>query len=238
MICDECNTKNGKSDKFCRNCGKSLGEVKEEVKTTNFEGILKTALGNIKGVFMNPIDTAKEFIKEENYFTSLIYLSVNVLFLALFVLVLVKAFSGLLAGYISLDYFGGFYEPLELPYFRMFLISIMTGLITYALLAGFAYFFSTLLFKGKTSFKKMCAWLGINSVFYTVLLILVAVSMFISVKLGILVYLIGEILYTYNMFRTFEFSTDTNVNKLGYVLVPTILFTILIVVFVLPKLFF
>ena len=234
MICNECNTKNGKNDKFCRNCGKSL----EDVSVGTAESILKTFLEHVKGVFLKPVDTAKNFIKEENYFTSLIYMSVNVLVLSLIVLILAKSYTGMFAEIFNVGFYDSFYTNIELPYFRIFLISIMTGLITYALLAGFSYLISAYLFKSKTSFKKMCAWLGFNSVFYTVVLVVVVVSTLISVKFGLILYLVGELLYTYNMIKTFEFSTDTDANKLGYVLVPAILLTLLVVVIVLPKVLF
>ena len=234
MICNECKAKNGKNDKFCRNCGKSL----ESTSQLEVESLLKNAKEHLKGIFVKPIDTAKNFIKEENYFTSLIYLSVNVLLLSLMVLILAKSIPSLFMNAFGSSIYNGFYTEIELPYFRIFLISIMTGLITYASLAGFAYLISAYLFKSKTSFKKMCTWLGINSVLYTALLVIVAICSLVSLKFSLIVYLIGEILYTYNMFKTFEFSTDTNANKLGYLLVPTIILTLLVVVVILPNILF
>ena len=234
MICNECNTKNGKNDKFCRNCGKSL----EGVPVSSAESMLRTFLEHAKGMFIKPVDTARQFIKEENYFTSLIYISFNVLILSLIVLILVKSYTGIFAEIFGIGFYDSFYTSLELPYLRIFLITIMTGLITYASLAGFAYLISVYLFKSKTSFKKMCTWLGINSVFYTAVLIVVLVCALISMKFGLIIYLAVELLYTYNLFKNFEFSTDTDKNKLGYVLALTMLLTLLVVVLILPKVLF
>ena len=235
MICSECNTKNGKSDKFCRNCGMKLTGTSNDNK---MEGILKKGIEHIKGMFVKPVDTCKDFIKEENYMTGLIYLGINILVLAMLILLLLNQFS---ETFMDAMVFNSFSilprEEMQLPYFRIFLISVMTGVIIYGLIAGITNLLCKLIFNSKTSFKLMCSWLGINSLLYTVSLVVITIGFLISMKLGLLLCFIAEIICIFNIFRTLEFATDTDKNKLGYVLASTIFITILVVFTILPILF-
>jgi len=245
MICSECNTKNTKNDNFCRNCGKKLGEeVKKNSESNNLQMFLKTAWNDIKGMVLKPLDTSKIFIKDDNYVTSLIYLSANILVIAISVLLLVKSIYGTFAslmGFNSLVGFGSLdslYETVEIPYFRIFLMVIMTIVILYGAVCGVTYLICNYLFKSKTSFKKILTWIGINSVFNTVACLVVALGFLITPKLGTMFYLAGSLLYTYNLVKSIEYATDTDKNKLGYVLTISIMITLLVVVVILPKIFF
>ncbi|MBE6156707.1 MAG: zinc ribbon domain-containing protein [Firmicutes bacterium] len=239
MVCNECNAKNSKNDKFCRNCGKKLSEVAEVKAFNNLESFLKNTWKDIKGMFIKPVDTAERFIKDDNYVTSLIYLSANILVIALSILIAIKCTSGVFNSYLGLDYsyIDGFYETIKIPYFRIFLVTIMTCVIIYGLVAGVSYLVCNYLFKSNTSFKKMLTWVGINSLFNTIICLIVALGVLMSAKLGIFLYLVGSILYAYNLFKSLEYVTDTDKNKLGYVLTISIITTLLVVVVILPNIF-
>lgn len=237
MFCNSCGSRNTKNAIYCSKCGKKLDEDALENNNT-IRNHIDNVLNTIKGMILNPVDTAKKFINDDNYIKSLIYLCVNIFLVAFFSLVLLKSISGLLMNNYNLGMnymYDSFYT---IPYFRVFLIIIMTCVIVYGLLSGICYLICNYLLKSKTSFYKMISWIGINSVFNTTALLLVVICMLISTKLGVIAYLIGTLLYTFNMFRTFEYTTNADKNKLGYVLTLAILSTLLIVVIVLPKLFF
>lgn len=240
MFCNECGAKNNKSAVYCNQCGKKLNT--EDTSTSfKFKTHLNNVLKDIKGMILKPIDTAKDFIKEENYGVSLIYLSINVLIIALLILMFVKFSNNMYLNIFGagLDYsYNNFLNAFEIPYFRIFLIVIMSGVIVHALIAEIAYLICSYIFKSKTTFNKLITWLGINSLFSTLSIIIVAVLSLISIKLGLLLGLISLIVCTYNHFNSFEFATDVNKNKLGYILTLTITITLLIVIYVLPKLFF
>lgn len=249
MICSECNTKNTKSDKFCRNCGKKLvGEDNTVNSSNSFENFIKKAWADVKGMFLKPVDTAKEFTKDDNYITGLIYLGVNVLLVAAFVLMIVKSLFGVATSMMGLDSLGygglgygsfdALYDSIEIPYFKIFLLAVITVVAVYGILTGAAYIVCKYLFKSNTSYKKMLTWAGVNSLFNTVACVIVLFGMLISYKLGVVLYLIGTVIYEFNMIRTFEYTTDTDKNKLGYALTIAIMATLLVVVVILPKIFF
>jgi len=248
MICKECNAKNTKNDKFCRNCGKKLNVDEVANSNNSFEDFIKKSWGDIKGIFLKPVDTAKEFIKDENYISSLIYLGVNVLLVGIFVLMIIKSLFGAVTGMMGINGLGygnigygaldSIYDNISIPYFKIFLVAILTVVIVYGVLTGVSYLVCKYLFKSDTSFKKMLTWVGINSLFNSVASVAVLFGMLISYKLGVVLYLIGTLVYEFNMIRTFEYTTNTDKNKLGYALTLAIIATLLVTCVILPKIFF
>jgi len=242
MTCKECNTMNKKDANFCSNCGKSLVE-KEEVKNVDVNKICKSLLENVKGILKKPIDTAKKYIKEENYMTSLLYLGLNIILLAIMFLAMLSPLVNSISDFVNSIY-GWNYLGLnigsmgDIPYFKIFMIVIISGVVIYGLFVGLIYLINTYLFKNKTNFKNLVTWVGYNSLFNSIAIIVMSICFLISFKLALIIYLITEVIYTFNMFRTLEFAINTNVNKIGYLLTISMIGTFLFVVVILPKLLF
>ena len=230
MICSECGSKNTKTANYCIECGKDLKELKENFNKTS---IIKECLENIKGMFFKPVDTARSFIKENNYMTALLYIGLNIIIMTLFILVLVNM---LYNTYIN-SYFNN-YMYSNYAYFRLFLISIMMGVISYGVFGGIYLLVNTYLFKDKTNFKEIICWLGINSLFITISYTIMIIGFIISYKLGMIVCLVTLLVYLYNLFKTAIFTTKVDENKLGYILTFNIILTFVIVVLILPNIIY
>ena len=128
MICSKCGTKNNQEANFCNKCGKNLGDVNNK-NYINFKDFFKVILQDAKGMIYKPIDTAKKFIKEENYLNSLIYISLNIFVIAFFILAIINIFYKTINipfGYETINsMYDGFYNQITIPYFKLFLISII-----------------------------------------------------------------------------------------------------------------
>lgn len=230
MICIECSVKNQKDAKYCKNCGKKLEERENE-----FNSVISIFLNNLKGIFLKPIDTIKNFINKNDYQNGIIYLFLNIVIFSILMLLLFNFSSNNL--YSLFNYSDYFIDFNGMYYFRIFLLSIIIYLLTYVVFGGIYYLVNTYLFKNNTDIKKIVSWLGINSIFTTISYILFIISFIISFKLAITVLLMTIIIYAYNLFSSAKYLNKLDENKVGYVLTITIIITLFIVIYILPQLF-
>jgi hypothetical protein len=232
--------------KFCTNCGKKLkeGEVcdcKKQSQTSS-SSIVSTFVDLVKGMFVNPVDTMSSFIEEANFNTALISLGVNAVAISIFIAILCKELMETvlgLMGFSSSLYGGlGLTNQIDIPYVKIILISILTVMIVYAMIAFIAYLISEKVFKSETSYKKMITWLGVTSTLLTAVVLVAAIFSLMSVKVGLVIYAAGAMLNTYYMYKGLSFACNTDENKLGYILMPAILVTAFVVGYILPKILF
>jgi len=230
MICNECNVRNPKDAKYCKNCGKKL-----EKNTNERNSVINTFLNNLKGIFLNPIDTIKNFIDKNDYQNGVIYLFLNIIVFSILMLLIFNCNSN------SLDYLFNhsdyFIDFNRMFYFRIFLLSIILYLLTYAVFGSIYFLVSTYLFKSNIDVKKIVSWLGINSIFTTISYIFLLFSFILSTKFILIVLVISIIIYIYNLFSSAKHLNKLDENKIGYALTITIIITLLIVIYILPQLF-
>jgi phage shock protein PspC (stress-responsive transcriptional regulator) len=132
----------------------------------------------------------------------------------------------------------GLTNQIDIPYVKIILISILTVMIVYAMIAFIAYLISEKVFKSETSYKKMITWLGVTSTLLTAVVLVAAIFSLMSVKVGLVIYAAGAMLNTYYMYKGLSFACNTDENKLGYILMPAILVTAFVVGYILPKILF
>ena len=227
MICEKCNKQNNEDAKYCCHCGIKLNENKEETDELieNFKGV-------IKGMVKKPISTLKEYIKKNISQESLILLAINVVTFSLFLVVFVYATLGIGYNNIGNLYYQTF--GMDLPYFKIFLLSIIYYLAIYSIFAASIYLIVKYLLKKEIDFKKIICWLGINSLLLTFGYLVVMLLMFISVKLTVIFSLIILLLYIYNMFRSLNFAININEDYVGYLITLSIALTFVVVKYLLP----
>lgn len=237
--------------KFCTLCGKELKDGKEcDCKKTtstvanNNQSVVNEILNLIKGMFTSPVDTMKSFINENNFNNALISIGVSAIAAAICVCLLLKELfpallgvMGMASGTSSLGLYsmGSLMDQIEIPYVKIALITIVVVIATEALIAAIAYLMSAKLFKSETSYKKMLTWLGANAGLLTVLYLITGICALIDFRLALLVYVMGSMLNTYYMYKGLNYACDTDENKLGYVLMPAVLITTLVIGYLLPK---
>lgn len=89
--------------KFCTNCGKKLNKdgkcdckveekeiVTEEVTESKFSKILNECILIIKGMFIRPVDTMKDYAKRSKFDLGMILIIINCLLFGLFIYLLMK----------------------------------------------------------------------------------------------------------------------------------------------------
>ncbi len=238
MKCKKCGEENKKDANFCINCGANL---KEEVKEKN-QSLANNTFKQIEGVFKSPYKTMKSFIKDDNYMIGLIFMAMNIVILALCSVGLLKHFSKMVTnsfGYHNMhNAFNAYSTSLDISYLKVFLLVIIIGVLSYGIFGGMTYLINTYLFKDKPNYKKISAWLGINSLVKTVAYIVLLIISLASLKLGIIIYLTFAIFYIYNLFTSFKHVSNVDDNHKGYVITLSLLTTIIIVVFILPAIFY
>ena len=128
-------------------------------------------------------------------------------------------------------------RTIEIPYARIFFTSLLSGLITYAIIAGLFYLVVNKLFHTDTNYKKMIAYLGITSIISSITLLGTIVLMYVSMQLMILFLLTGMLLSTVYMVQGLSYTSNIDKNKLGYVYAIVYFIVLVITIFILPVIF-
>ena len=231
--------------KFCTKCGKPLEEGKAcecstVVKTTT-NSLFTECLEIVKSFLQKPIDTLEENVDDSKFNSSLIMIGINAIAVGLFVLVLVKELLGSIMGlmmgmmgsYGSLMGLGS--AQMEIPYVKIFFIVFVVAIVVTLLIALCSYLLAEKLFKGNATIKGMVTLFGFSSIISTVTLLAASILSFVNITIGIIVYTAGSLLNTYYNYKGLEFACNVDRNKLGYVLMPSVLVVSLVVGYLLPK---
>lgn len=242
MFCSKCGAKNMKNAKFCKECGETLNsDVKKEVVSQtkfDFKDFFDKLLKNIKNIFVSPVSSARDFIKEENFITGLIYLCINVLVMGLFALGIAKVAYSALFVFSGMSSFGGYSYDFSVPYLKIFFMAIIFSAIYYAVILGIALVMDKYLFKGNVNYKKLTTWLGYNSIVNTLLVIVALLLVLLDgYNIALWIYILVVVYYTYNLCVTYKETSDVNENKIGYILTSAMFCAVLVVAVILPKIF-
>ena len=228
--------------KFCTKCGKPLEEGKTcecstVVKTTT-NGLFAECLEIVKSFLKKPIDTLEENVDDSKFNSSLIMIGLNAIAVGLFVLVLVKELLGSIMGLMMGSYgslMGLGSAQMEIPYVKIFFIVFVVAIVVTLLIALCSYLLAEKLFKGNATIKGMVTLFGFSSIISTVTLLAASILSFVNITIGIIVYTAGSLLNTYYNYKGLEFACNVDRNKLGYVLMPSVLVVSLVVGYLLPK---
>lgn len=228
MNCNECDTKNTKDANYCKNCGKRLTEEVNELQK-----MYKETKELVIGIIKKPIITLKKYINMNNYQNSIIYIAFNVVIFSILMLVLVNVLNST----ISYFYLDNLLVQNSFTYFRMFLLTIILYLLSYIVFGSIFYLSCKYIFKNNIDIKNVIAWLGTNSIFLSIMYLVLLFTIIISTKISLIILLISAILYIYNLFASSKFISKINENHIGYILTISIILTNILVIYVLPQLF-
>ena len=225
-----------KMARFCTYCGSELKDGKcpkcSELQTKEEnKSIVSDMMELIKGMFVKPVDTMKEFIQEENLNQALVSLGISATSIGLLICIFLK-----MTNFMSHVYFPGV-KTYHVPYVKIMIVSIVLVSIIYLLLSAITYFISTKCFKSNTSYQKIITWLGATASLMTVVYLVSAIGMLMHTTIGTIIFVAGSLLNTYYMYKGLSYACDVNENKLGYILMPSVLSTSFIIGYILPRLF-
>ena len=226
--------------KFCTNCGKKLEEGQTceciKVSVASNENLFNECLEIAKNFFKKPIDTLKENVEESKLYHALIMLGINGIAMGLFTMVMAKSlYSTMLlkSGYGSLMSLAK--TQVNIPYLKIFFVTFIVTVVMELLIASFSYLISNKIFKNNTSIKKMITLFGFSTIILSAAIIIAAIFSFINIRIALFILIAGALLKTYYNYKGLEFACDTDVNKLGYILMPSVLIVSILVSYILPK---
>lgn len=233
-----------KMAKYCTNCGKELKDgkcdcKKNEASTLDVKAIGMELWNLVKGMWVKPVDTMKDWSKKNDLKGSFIALGVKIIAGVFFVCILVKEMASVLeySQRSSRDVFFGVTTKVEVPYLRIILCTIVTMVALYALMAGIAYVICNKLLKKDTSYQKMLVWLAGPAGMMATVYFVAALCVIINVTFGFWILLAGSILYLCHLYKGLSYACKLDENNVANVLMPTILLPIIIIGLILPRLF-
>ena len=224
--------------KFCTNCGKKLEEgkvcdcTKKEVVSNG--NLFQECLEIAKNFFKKPIDTLEENVNESKLNHALIMIGINGIAMGLFIMAIAKTIYGsMFSGYGSLMSLAG--AQIKVPYLKFFFVSFIVTVVVELLIACCSYLLSDKLFDGNTDIKKMITLFGISSLILTAAILVATILSFVNIYIALFIIAAGSLLKAYYNYKGLEFACKTDVNKLGYVLMPSVLIVSVVVGYILPK---
>ncbi len=237
--------------KFCTKCGKKLeeGEVCNcsantvKTSTTASSGNVDINQGFndyvniIKGIFTHPSDTIKEYAKGNKFLLGIIAIVINCLISGVFFYFFIdKAFGsamGMFGGYGSLMSS----SSVSLPFGRIFFMGLLFMVFWFAVCALVLFVIANPILKDKMDIKTSFALVGVCSIFTTLTTVVALIFTFMSVKIAIIVLLLGAIFYLTHLYQGLSDITSINKNKLVYTFVPAVALATFVMVELVPKFF-
>lgn len=228
--------------KFCTNCGKKLqeGEVctcKKEVKVQIKES-LKQVLELGKGLFLSPTDTVKKYVEQNNIWLSIILFVLGGLITGVFSLIFVKEMVGIAFGMMfgATSLFGSSLT-MEIPYFQIFMSTVITVIVIYFVEAAIAYLVLNKCFKIDFDYKKMIHLFAALSIFTTLAFLISIVGIYLSIYIVYGLLLAAGIMTTVVFALSIKKIWETKDEQVMYTVVVTLLTVTLLISLVIPRLF-
>ena len=243
MFCPKCGEKNKEGAQFCTKCGEKFGAVKggkstaktakvtaDDVKDVAKEvtkEMTSEASNIIRDMVAKPVDTLKKYGEEKRFNLALVLVGIMSLLVGLFSIALLKNLYSALMDLVQSMYGGllgmasSYGQQAEIPYAKVFFISLIAAFALSFVFVGILYFVSNVLFKGKESFKKMYVIYGIVSIVVSATLLVSLVLSFLSIKFAAIVLSLGMALSSFYVFHMIKLVGPSDENKHGYIYVIT-----------------
>lgn len=258
MFCPKCGEKNKEGAQFCTKCGEKFGATKggkssakstkvttEDVKELTKEvtkEMTNEASNIIRDMVSKPVDTLKKYGEEKRFNLALVLVGIMSLLTGLFSIALLKNLYSAIMDLVQSMYGGllgmasSYGQQPEIPYLKVFFISLIATFALSFVFVGILYFVSNVLFKGKENFKKMYVIYSIVSIVVSATLLVSLILTFISVKFASIVLSLGFALSSFYVFHMIKLVGPSDENKHGYIyVITTALFYV--AVYIIIKLF-
>ena len=232
--------------KFCKNCGKKLVgnevcdcvESKSSTNTANFDFVetMKDIKDDLFTALKKPVTVIKENTDTNNMPKTYIIIAILALTFGIFIASLCKSLIGLLlgtmtGGYSALIDVTEVMDAVQIPYFKI----IIYGIIIFAIMAA-AYALIMLLvpalFKNKKIDYKQGLTLTASAHLPLIWVnVICALLGFLGLSAGIVlvIYLVANMIVTYNFVYAYGQYTKVNDNKFGYAIAVLVVLSSLIV---------
>lgn len=230
--------------KYCIKCGKSIEEGQtcscEMKKETDTFKQAKQAASNyinlfleiIKAMIKTPVDSIKKYGTIKNFKFSILVIFLNAIIFGLFFYCLLKE------GTNSLGFNSFMTSRIEVSFIKTLLLGTLLVVVGFIVTISTIYILAGSIFKIKVNFKMITSMVGICSTMMTVALLVSIIMVFLSLKIAFLILFISSLFYLVHLCQGIMETTKIDKNKLAYVFVPTVLVTLFVVVYVVPRILF
>lgn len=200
------------------------------------KNILNDCLAVIKGFFKKPVTTIEANADDSKFTNALALAGVFAASVMAFVLVVLGDIYSTLEKTMTM---GGLVEApeLEVPYIKVGLITFITVAGALALMALLAWLILAKLFKVNTTYKKVFGIYAVSSIISAAAALVATVCTFIDYRIAFIVLALGFALNTHYVSVTIKAAGQADENKLGYVVVIAQYVAIIVVAFLLYKIF-
>lgn len=212
--------------KFCTKCGKELidnkpcnckNNLKKERETINASYDINNVIDIFKNIIKKPIDTVKELIKKDNLDLSIILIGINAIILSII----------FVAGVNEVLYINYNMMPINISYFRCFMIAVALVIIIHLLLAGINYLILRI-YNTNIEYKKLLNLSAIVSLPITLAGLINILLIFISLPIAILLFVISTIVSFISLYEGMKEITSLDNNKVTYITSISLVSTILV----------
>lgn len=237
---------------FCTKCGKKLEEGQScdcekeknvnntpQKNNTNFDvnELFKDYLDIVKGLFTAPIDTIKKYTKTDKFVLGIIAMVINCLISGVFFYFLMDKTLGGLFGFASRGYGSLMSSSVSLPFGKVFLMGLLFMVLWFLVCASAVYVIANPIMKDKLNIKEAFALTGVCSIFTTLTTLASLLFIFISVKISIIILLLGATFYLTYLYQGLSEITAINKNRLAYVFVSAVGLATFLAIEIVPRLF-
>lgn len=200
------------------------------------KNILNDCLAVIKGFFKKPVTTIEANADDSKFTNALALAGVFAASVMAFVLVVLGDLYSTLEKTMTM---GGLVEApeLEVPYIKVGLITFITVAGALALMALLAWLILAKLFKVNTTYKKVFGIYAVSSIISAAAALVATVCTFIDYRIAFIVLALGFALNTHYVSVTIKAAGQADENKLGYIVVIAQYVAIIVVAFLLYKIF-
>lgn len=231
--------------KFCTKCGKQLEEgevcccnnqqtqVQAEQKYKqvgqNHIGVYFSRLWNVTlQIAKTPADMLKKYVGASDVEVAFGYIGVQAIAIALFFIALFSKLNSLFDGF---GLFGGLLglDSIKFPLVKIFFLTITFSVGLSFAFAGILLFFTKVVFRAETDFKKMICVAGAKSIAAIPFTLVALILTFVNVSVGIFFLSLGTILGYFYVVYALKGAADIDDNKSIYILFLS--FAILVIVF-------
>lgn len=245
--------------KFCKYCGKELNPkeecdcVKKQVEKKEFEKAKETiklevtntskkyvqkTIDLCKNMLVNPKETVKIFLKEEDFNFTIIILSLTSIILAFCAISFIKGIYALTTETLNMkNIYTGMNYIWHFSYFKILCCIILGIIFSYIILAVVFQLGFERICKNQVGFKKTLSILSISMIEPTFIGIISVFFYIFSYKLSILLILYGLLLLILNLYQNYKIGGEIDTityNRLFAILI--IIFSFL-AIYLIPNLF-
>ncbi len=195
--------------KFCSKCGKKLedgGKCASCASVSSNSNIGENLLGILKGFFIKPITTVKEYATENNFYVGLILLGAASIMFGIMYAAVFGAFISMLFGS-----FGSFFQP---DWFPLFLQGTFLAILFYAVFVFGIFITLTKVFKQKYSLQKAVALVGTAAMINFGFCLAAWLFSFFSGQLMTFALFISLILFAFNLYSGMKINDKVKENNI------------------------